>query len=113
MALDLFAGIPVTDYAAALAWYERLLGAPPSFVPNDREAVWELAEHRWVYIELRPDRAGHAMHTVFVDDLDALLTEAAGRGVEPAQRETYENGVRKAIYVDPDGNEIGFGGPPL
>ena len=26
--LDLFAGIPVADYAAALQWYERLLGSP-------------------------------------------------------------------------------------
>ena len=24
--LDLFAGIPVADYAAARSWYERLLG---------------------------------------------------------------------------------------
>lgn len=46
MALDLFAGIPVSDYPAALAWYERLLGTPPAFFPNDTEAVWELAEHR-------------------------------------------------------------------
>jgi len=29
MAVYLFAGIPVSDYAAALAWYEKLLGAPP------------------------------------------------------------------------------------
>jgi hypothetical protein len=27
--------------------------------------------------------------------------------------ETYANGVRKATYVDPDGNEIGFGGVPV
>jgi hypothetical protein len=46
----LFAGIPVSDYAAALAWYERLLGSPPSFFPHDTEAVWELAEHRSVFI---------------------------------------------------------------
>jgi hypothetical protein len=46
MTLDLFAGIPVRDYTAAAAWYERLLGAPPSFLPNDTEAVWELADHR-------------------------------------------------------------------
>jgi len=26
--------------------------------------------------------------------------------------ETYDNGVRKVIYRDPDGNEIGFGGFP-
>jgi hypothetical protein len=75
--------------------------------------VWELAEHRFVYIEHRPQHAGHAMHTVFVDDLDARVAGAAQRGVEPAKRETYENGVRKVTYLDPDGNEIGFGGPPL
>jgi hypothetical protein len=26
---------------------------------------------------------------------------------------TSMNGVRKVIYRDPDGNEIGFGGAPL
>ncbi len=36
----------------------------------------------------------------------------AGRGLKPAQRETYANGVPKATYRDPDGNEIGFGGAP-
>jgi len=113
MAVDLFAGIPVADFAAALAWYERLLGKPPAFLPNDIEAVWELAEHRYVYIELKPSHAGHAFHTVFLDDLDAFVADAARRGLEPAKRETYENGVRKSTYHDPDGNEIGFGGAPL
>jgi catechol 2,3-dioxygenase-like lactoylglutathione lyase family enzyme len=46
MAIDLYAGIPVSDYAAALAWYQRLLGSPPTFVVSDTEALWELAEHR-------------------------------------------------------------------
>jgi catechol 2,3-dioxygenase-like lactoylglutathione lyase family enzyme len=113
VAVDLFAGIPVADYARAADWYERLLGAGPSFRPNDMEAVWQLAEHRYVFIELRPDDAGHAMHTLFVDDLDSRVEGIAGRGIEPAQRETYDNGVRKVTYRDPDGNEIGFGGAPL
>jgi hypothetical protein len=89
MALDLFAGIPVNDYTAALAWYERLLGSPPAFFPNDTEAVWELAEHRWVVIEQRLEHAGHAMHTIFVDDLDARVAQIDDRGVEPSKRETY------------------------
>ncbi|MBA9002473.1 VOC family protein [Thermomonospora cellulosilytica] len=113
MALELFAGIPVADYAAALEWYERLLGSPPTFVASDTEVVWELAEHRYVFIEHRPEHAGHAMHTIFVDDFDALVARIADRGLEPADRETYSNGVRKAIYRDPEGNEIGFGGAPL
>jgi catechol 2,3-dioxygenase-like lactoylglutathione lyase family enzyme len=111
--LDLFAGIPVADYAAALSWYERLLGSEPTFYPNDTEAVWELAEHRYVFIVLRPEHAGYAMHTIFVDDLDALVAQIADRGLDPVERETYSNGVRKITYRDPDGNEIGFGGAPL
>ena len=113
MALHLFAGIPVSDYAAALVWYERLLGSPPTFFASDTEAVWELAEHRWVYIEQRPEHAGHAMHTILIDDLDARIAQIANRGVEPTKRETYENSVRKITYRDPDGNEFGFGDAPL
>ena len=109
---DLFAGIPVTDFAAALPWYERLLGGAPSMVPHDTEAVWQLAEHRLIYIVQRPDRAGHAVHTVMVADLDALVASIAQRGLEPAKREMYANGVRKFTYIDADGNEIAFGAVP-
>ena len=112
MTIDLFAGIPVNDYAAARGWYERLLGSPPTFVPDDTEALWELAAHRYLYIDQRPEHAGHAMLTIFVDDFDALVAQIADRGLEPTEREVYANGVRTAIYRDPDGNEIGFGGAP-
>jgi predicted enzyme related to lactoylglutathione lyase len=112
VALDLFAGISVSDYERALTWYERLLGSAPSFVAHPTEAVWELAEHRFVFIEEQVDAAGHAQHTIFVDDLDALVEQIAARGLDPVERETYSNGVRKVTYRDPDGNEIGFGGAP-
>lgn len=111
--LDLFAGIAVANYAAALTWYERLLGSSPTFLPHDTEAVWELAAHRYVYIVQQPEHAGHAMHTLFVNDLDALVAQIADRGLVPVTRETYSNGVRKTTYRDPDGNEIGFGSAPL
>lgn len=113
MTVDLFAGIPVSDYPAALIWYEKLFGAPPAFLPNDTEAVFELAEHRYIYIEDLPGRAGHAMHTVFVDDFDERIAAIGERGLQPANSETYSNGVRKTTYRDADGNEIGFGGGPL
>jgi len=105
----LFAGIAVADLGTAVDWYQRLFGAPPSFFPNDAEAVWELGEHRHVFIEQRPEHAGHARHLIFVDDLDALVGQVAERGLTPVQQETYPNGVRKAAYRDPDGNEFGFG----
>jgi catechol 2,3-dioxygenase-like lactoylglutathione lyase family enzyme len=111
MALDLFAGIPVTDYAAALPWYERFFGGPPSFRPNGTEAVWEVAEHRYVYIVQSPGRAGNALVLSFVDDLGDRVTELGRRGIEPARREAYDGGVTKVTYRDPDGNEISLGGP--
>ena len=112
MTLDLYAGICVSNYAAARPWYERLLGSEPSFLAHETEAVWELAEHRWIFIVEDGERAGQALHTIFVDDLDSLVSEIASRGIYPAEHETYTNGVRKAIYRDADGNEIGFGGAP-
>ena len=72
--------------------------------------MWTLAEHRSIYVKRRPEDAGHAMVTVFVDDLDSFVESAVSRGIHPEIQETYGNGVRKAIYRDPDGNELGFAG---
>jgi hypothetical protein len=112
MSLHLFAGLRVRDLQAARPWYERLFGEP-SFLPNATEAVWTLAEDRSVYVEEHADGAGNSVVTIFVDGLDAHVAAAAARGLEPDERLTYSNGVRKALYRDPDGNELGFGGAPL
>ena len=109
--LDMFAGMPVSNFAEARKWYERLLGSPPSFLPHDTEAVWELAEHRYIYIVEMREHAGHGRLTLFVDDLGPLVGKIGERGPVPSMREVYPNGVRKISYRDPDGNEIGFGGP--
>jgi catechol 2,3-dioxygenase-like lactoylglutathione lyase family enzyme len=111
MSLHLFAGLRVRDFQAARPWYERLLGEP-AFFPHDTEAVWTLADERSVYVVEHPDGAGSSVVTIFLDDLDAGIAEIASRGLEPDERETLPNGVRKIIYRDPDGNEVGFGGAP-
>lgn len=113
MTLDLFAGVAVSDLPRAVRWFDRLFGAVESFEPNATERVWTLSEHCHLYVDLRPQHAGHSMVTMFVDDYDAFLEAAASRGVHPQAQETYDNGVRKAIYHDPDGNEVGVGGPAL
>ncbi|MFN8151976.1 MAG: VOC family protein [Solirubrobacterales bacterium] len=111
MDVELFAGIRVRDYPAALAWYTRLLGEP-SFFPHDAEAVWTLGEGRSIYVVGDERGDGGAVATVLCGDLDAQLATIAARGLEPDDNETYSNGVRKAIYRDPEGNEVGFGGAP-
>ena len=112
MTVDLFAGISVSDIDRGRAWYERFFGTEPAFLPHDAEAVWEVAEHRYVYIEARPAHAGHSQCTLFVEDLDGWVEPIVGRGIEPEVRETYDNGVRHVTFRDPDGNELSFGAPP-
>jgi catechol 2,3-dioxygenase-like lactoylglutathione lyase family enzyme len=112
MSLHLFAGIRVGDFSAARAWYDRLLGEP-TFLPHGTEAVWTLAEDRSVYVVEHATGAGNSAVTIFVDDLDAQMASIATRGLEPDKIETYSNGVRKALYRDPDGNEFGLGGAPI
>src|SRR3954452_20055795 len=109
MSLHLFAGLRVRDYEAARPWYERLLGEP-AFFPHATEAVWTLADERSVYIVEHPEGAGHSVVTLFVDELDEQVAAIAARGLKPDETETYSNGVRKVIYRDPDGNEVGVGG---
>ncbi|MDX6508133.1 MAG: hypothetical protein QOG06_2777, partial [Gaiellaceae bacterium] len=112
MPLHLFAGLRVRDFDSARPWYERLLGEA-TFFPHATEAVWTPAEDRSVYVVEHPDGAGKSVATIFVDDLDAHVAAIAARGLEPDEIETYSNGIRKAVYRDPDGNELGFGGAPL
>ena len=112
MSLHLFAGLRVRDLEAVRPWYERLFG-DPTFFPHATEAVWTLAEGRSVYVVEHASGAGNSVVTIFVDDLDAQVAAIADRGLEPDEWLTYSNGVRKAVYRDPDGNEVGFGGAPL
>jgi catechol 2,3-dioxygenase-like lactoylglutathione lyase family enzyme len=111
MSLHLFAGLRVRDFQTARGWYERLLGEP-TFFPHPTEAVWTLAEGGSLYVVEHPEGAGKSVATLLVDDLDARIRAIAARGLEPDELETYANGTRKAIYRDPDGNEVGFGGAP-
>jgi catechol 2,3-dioxygenase-like lactoylglutathione lyase family enzyme len=112
MPLHLFAGLCVRDFQSARRWYEQLLGES-TFFPHATEAVWTLAEHRSLYVVEDPESAGKSVATIFVDDLDAQVAEISARGLEPDEIERYSNGVRKAVYRDPDGNELGFGGLAL
>jgi catechol 2,3-dioxygenase-like lactoylglutathione lyase family enzyme len=72
-----FAGIPVADYDAALAWYERLLGRPPDVIVTDKEAMWQVADRGWIYVVGDTKRAGNALLTLLVDNLEDHVAELA------------------------------------
>jgi catechol 2,3-dioxygenase-like lactoylglutathione lyase family enzyme len=99
-----FAGIAVADYPAARAWYERLLGRAPDMLPHDAEAAWQLTDSGWIYVVADAERAGRALVTVLVDDLDEITgNELAGGPVE-----TVPGKFRRVAITDPEGNRVTF-----
>ena len=113
----LFAGLLVSDLAEAERWWTSALGTEPLMRPNDTEVVWEIGDGRHVYVDSALDgrTPGHGEVTLFLEedeDLDATVGRIAAAGLEPTLRETYDNGVRKVTYTDPDGNRLGLGAGP-
>jgi len=104
-----FAGVAVADYPAARAWYERLMGRPPDFTPQEHEAVWQMVENAWIYVVADPERAGKALLTLMVDDLDRHVAELTERGLAVGVIETQPGRYQKVEVTDPEGNKISFG----
>ncbi|MBK9711697.1 MAG: VOC family protein [Kouleothrix sp.] len=104
-----FAGVAVADYPAARAWYERLMGRAPDFTPHEHEAVWQIVENGWIYVVADADRAGKALLTFMVDDLDRHIAELTERGIAVGAIETQPGRYRNAEVTDPEGNRISFG----
>lgn len=102
----LFASIPVADRDHAVVWYERFIGRAPDLVPNEREAAWQLTPAGWMYVIADRARAGSALHTLLVDDLNGCLAALAHRGVASGPIETIGESVRQAVVTDPDGNRL-------
>jgi len=95
----LFAGIPVSDYDAAVAWYERLLGRPPDVFPHESEAMWHLGPAGSIYVVADAARAGNSLLTLAVDDLEERVAGLAA--IEPGP-----GGMPTAVVEDPSGNLV-------
>lgn len=106
-----FAGIPVADRDAAVAWYDRLVGHAPDLLPNADEAAWKITETAWIYVIVDAQRAGSALHTLLVEDLQDFLAGLSQRGIAAGPVETIGQAVRRTTVNDPDGNRLNIGQP--
>src|SRR5687768_7037572 len=110
---EFFAGVAVADFEAMLAWYERLMGKSPDFFPQEGEAVWQVTEHAWIDVvatrhEGAGGRAGKALLTILVDDLDYQVAQLAARGLPVGRIDVIAESVRSVVVSDPERNRITF-----
>ena len=104
---DLFASVPTADFAAGRAWWERFFGREPDLLPNDHEAAWRVTAEGWIYVNGDAGRAGTALLTLLVDDLDGWTERLS---LDVAAIETMPGGIRTLMVTDPEGNTIQLGG---
>jgi predicted enzyme related to lactoylglutathione lyase len=99
------AGIPVSDFEAALTWYERLLGRPADGRPMDGLAEWHQPGAGAIQVIRDDARAGNALLTLSVDDLASQVAAIEERGLTPgAIDDTTSAKVLITTITDPDGN---------
>lgn len=102
-----FAGLPVANYAAAHDWYVRLLGREADMFPHETECVWRLTPTTSIYVVQDPDRAGNALVTLALDDLDAQERRLRDGGF-PFTEEAAGTAPRRLVISDIDGNRLVF-----
>jgi predicted enzyme related to lactoylglutathione lyase len=107
---SVMAVVTVADFDAGLAWYGRFFGRDADRRPMDGLAEWLLAETAVVQLVHDPDRAGYALLTLGVTDLDATISDLGERGLATAE---VVDGViaRIASIADPEGNTITLAEP--
>jgi predicted enzyme related to lactoylglutathione lyase len=104
-----FAGIAVADYDAALVWYTRFFGRSPDVIVTENESMWQVAETGWIYLVGDTNRAGKALITLLVNDMEDHVAELEQRGLATSAIETVTGLYRKAVMTDPEGNMISIG----
>ena len=104
--VHVFAGVPVTDLGPARRWYERLLGREPDLIPHGDEVVWHLTPDASIYVVLDPARAGTALLTLAVTDLERDRARLAEDGIPSQLAEAATGQPPKATVTDPAGNLI-------
>jgi len=102
-----FAGLPVADYTAAYDWYVHLLGRSADKFPHDRECVWQLTPTSSIYVAQDLERAGSALVTLALDDLDAQERRLREAGIIFSDEATG-SAPRRLIVSDLDGNRLAF-----
>jgi hypothetical protein len=101
------AGVAVADFEAALAWYAGLLGRPADIRPMDGLAEWHFPGTGVIQVIQDADRAGSALLTLSVSDLEAYVAGVKERGLAPsAIDDTTSDKVLFATIADEEGNSV-------
>ena len=102
----LFAGVPVANYDSALAWYSRFFGRAPDLILAENEATWQIANVGSIYLVGDAERAGNALLTLAVDDLEELVAHFKQQGIAARRLDSNADSPKKTVVTDLEGNQF-------
>lgn len=101
------AAVAVADLDEAKEFYGRLFDRPCDIEPMPTLAQWDLKPAGGVQVVEDDERSGSSLVTLLVADLDGLLAELGGRGIETGK--VVDGVISRVSQVrDPAGNTITF-----
>ncbi|MDV8002568.1 VOC family protein [Rhodococcus sp. IEGM 1408] len=99
----------MTDESAAGKWYARLLDREPDDRPMPGLLEWHFGNGFGLQVWAEPERAGHSVVVIEVDDMDAVVSRLTAAGFT-LQGPQPGGGRRILVIEDPDGNRVVFAG---
>jgi predicted enzyme related to lactoylglutathione lyase len=104
--LGLFAAVPVTAFKEAVDWYSGLFGRDADVIAHDREVMWQVSTHGWLYVLEDGARAGQTVVTLSVPDLNEAVEQLESRGIGCGPIEPVGDAGLRARATDPEGNVV-------
>ena len=101
---NVLAHFDVDDFDEALSWYEQFFGRPADQRPMDGTAEWQLSSGGG--IQIFRSAGSPATVVLGVADVDNIVSEIVGRGIEAAVDEKLSGKFRLAFVKDPADNTI-------
>jgi catechol 2,3-dioxygenase-like lactoylglutathione lyase family enzyme len=100
--------VATKDYAAARAWYSRVLEREPDLEPIDGVGEWQLTDTGWLQLIEEAERAGTSAVRIGVTDLAAQIKTLNDAGIATGETVVIADMVVVLDIADPDGNEVSF-----
>jgi catechol 2,3-dioxygenase-like lactoylglutathione lyase family enzyme len=109
--MQMLPGIPLTDVAAGVDYYQRILGFHVNYVQSDL-GVMDRDDVTILLIQRKEPHSGVAWCEAYVRDADALHAELVGRGANvQGEPVSHPWGLRDFHVLDLEGNRITFAQP--
>lgn len=70
--------------------------------------MWRTVANGWIYLLADEQRAGRALITLCVADLESVVADIADNGFTVGSVERVGDAGRRATLNDPDGNTVSF-----